>query len=436
MKNKTTKKDLPAILGGSPVRKKPLPQVHNIGADEIRAATRVLTRGPLSGFLGLAGNGFLGGPEVLRLENKFAHVFNVAYAVSCNSATSGLHMAIVALGIGPGDEVIVTPYSMSASATAILMNGAVPVFADIDERTFCLDPKSVEVKITPRTKAIMVVNLFGRPADFGSLLKIAKKYKLKVIEDNAQAPGATWRTKYAGTIGDIGVFSFNVHKTIQAGEGGMLVTNNKEYALRAQLSRNHGEVVVDGMPNYTAGPIIGGNYRMTEVVAAIANEQLRKLNSFNLQRIKLAQYLTKQLLAIDGIVLPTQDTRDCNVYYVYPFLIKEKVLGISRDLLVAAMAAEGFPMSRGYVKPLYLLPVFQEKKVFNATQFPFKSDVYKGTCKYSKGICPVVERLYEQELTATNICQYPHSKGDIDSFMKALKKILKYKHEISKKNSL
>lgn len=419
-----------AIHGGTPVLSKPLPGIHNLGGAEVAAAVRVIKRGPMSGFLGTAGKGFIGGREVLALEEAFAKKFKVRHAVSCNSATTGLHMAMVALGIGPGDEVIVSPYSMSASATAILMNGATPIFADIDENTFNIDTASVEKRITKYTKAIMAVNLFGQPADFDELLRIAKKHKIKIIEDNAQGPGAKWRGKYAGTVGDIGVFSFNVHKTMQTGEGGMVVTNNAQYALRAQLSRNHGEVVVDGMPEYNAGPIFGSNYRMAEIIAAIARVQLSRLDDLTGKRLVLVKRLEAGLKKIPGITLHHVDRHARCVYYRYAMKIDEKKFGISRDTLVDAMAAEGFCMSKGYVKPIYLLPVFQERKAFNKTAFPFEHNYYKGTADYSRGICPIVERLWKKEFTLTDVCQHPYTKKHVDLFLQALNKVLAHKEEL------
>ncbi|MEK7584790.1 MAG: aminotransferase class I/II-fold pyridoxal phosphate-dependent enzyme, partial [Patescibacteria group bacterium] len=181
-----------AINGGEKVLKKPLSRVSNIGVEEEEAAVRVIRSGVLSDYVGVPGEFFLGGKEVRAFEQLMCETFKVKHAVSVNSATSALHSAIVALGIGPGDEVIVSPYTMSASATAILMNGAVPIFADIEEDTYCLDPKSVEERITARTKAIMVVNLFGGVARFDELKAVADKHSLRIIEDNAQSPGAIY----------------------------------------------------------------------------------------------------------------------------------------------------------------------------------------------------------------------------------------------------
>lgn len=420
-----------AINGGKPILKKAL-SFNPVYLDkkENGAVMKVMQSKRLSDFIGANNEYFLGGKEVKRLEASFRKKFKVSYAVSFNSATTALHGAIIALKIGPGDEVIVPPYTMSASVSCVLMNGAIPIFADINDKTFCIDPTSIRQRINKRTKAIMVVNLFGRPANFDKILKIVKKYNLKIIEDNAQAPGAKYKNKFCGTIGDIGVFSLNVHKVIQCGEGGVLVTNNKNYALRAQLARNHGEVVADQMPKLKDKVILGSNYRMTELQAAIAQEQLKKLDRLNQNRISLAKYLTKKLGGIPGVECPETENNIKHVYHVYPIKIRENILGISRDKFVKAMTAEGFPMSNGYVKPIYLLPIFQEKKVFNNTHFPFVSKYYSGKPDYQKGICPVCERMYKKELTFTAVCQHPYGKREVDLFVKAIKKVITYKSEL------
>jgi perosamine synthetase len=422
---------IPAILGGDPTLSAPLPPTHNVGEEEVAAATRVLRSGPLSGFIGMAGKLFLGGPEVQRLEKAFAEYLGVKHAVSFNSGTTALHGAVAALGIGPGDEVIVPPYSMAASAVCVINNGAVPIFADLDPRTFCMDPESVRSKITPATKAILVVNLFGQSADLDAIMAVAREHGLKVIEDNAQSPAAKYKGRYAGTSGDVAMFSFNVNKVAQCGEGGVVVTNDDTYALRAQLMRNHGESVVDDLPNYDAGPIFGSNYRMTELEAAIAYEQFQKLERFNAHKVMLAEHLTAGLEDIPGVETPYIPEGNTHVYFQYALKIDDAVFGLSRDQLVDAMGAEGFPMSRGYVKPIYLLRMFQERKAFNETNFPFVYDGYEGNPDYSKGSCPVVERLHEKKLTSTMLCQYPRTKEDIDQFISAFKNIHAHAAEIA-----
>ncbi len=416
-----------AILGGKPILKKKIPPYNSIDKEETRAALKVMKEKNLSDFLGRAGEKFLGGKYVRKLEEYFCRYFKVKYAVSFNSASTALQAAVGALGIGPGDEVITSPYTMTATPSAILFNNALPVFADIEEKFFCLDSKSIEKNINKKTKAILTVNLFGGSADYDPILKIAKRYNLKIIEDNAQAIGTTYKGRYAGTIGDIGVFSFNVHKVIQCGEGGVLLTNNKKYAFRAQLIRNHGEVVVDDLlkEKEIKEPVLGNNFRLTEISAAIAIEQFKKLNKLNKERIFLANYLTKKLSQFKWLIPPAVIEKSRHVYYVYPFRFLEKKISIKRSIFAQAMKAEGFNINEGYQKPLYLLPIYQQNKIFPNSQFPFISEEYPHKVNYQKGICPVVERMYEKELLFTTICQPPQTKKEIDLFVRAIRKIEK-----------
>ncbi len=221
--------------------------------------------GNLSQFLGTWSKDFYGGPAVrAAMEEAWAAYFKVKHAISVNSATSGLYAALGALDLKPGDEVIVTPHTMSATASGILLYGAVPVFADIDPNTYRLSPEDVKSKLTPRTKAIMVVDLFGHPAEFNALKDIVKARNIKLIEDAAQAPGALYKGSWAGTQGDMGVFSLNYHKTIHCGEGGVIVTNDDDLANRLCLIRNHGEVVVKSKGDAGLNRLIGFNYRRSE----------------------------------------------------------------------------------------------------------------------------------------------------------------------------
>ena len=268
-----------ALFGGKPILNQTFPAYYTVNTEEKTAVDSIFANKELlSDFLGRAGSKFLGGRHVKVLEKAFTEYFGTKHAVSFNSATTGLQAAVTALGIGPGDQVIVPPYTMSATASAVLLNNAVPVFADVDE-TFCLDPESVEKNINAQTKAIFVVDLMGGTPKFDRILEIAKKYNLKIIEDCAQAMGASYKGKLAGTIGDIGVFSFNIHKVVQCGEGGVLITNNDNYALRAQLVRNHGEAVVNDMivEGGEFEAIVGSNYRMSELHAVVALEQFKSL---------------------------------------------------------------------------------------------------------------------------------------------------------------
>lgn len=420
-----------AILGGRPVLAEPLPATNTIDLAEKQAVQRVLETGVLSDYLGRAGNKFLGGREVLAFEEAMKEKFNVKYAVSFNSATTALDAAISAAGIGPGDEVIVSPFTMSASATAILMNMAIPIFADIEPDTFCLDPKSIMQKISDKTKAIMLPNIFGGSPRMDEILAICKKHNLKLIEDNAQSPGATYKKKFLGTVGDMGVFSFNCHKVIQCGEGGVLVTNDGHLAFRAQLRRNHGEQVLDDMADATDF-VLGSNYRLSEIHAAIAHEQLKKLDFLNENRIRLANHLTRQLQSIPGItptfVLP--ETK--HVYYVYPIRFDGERFGVSRQVFAKAMDKEGFPLNQGYLKPIYLLNMFQNTKMFPRTHCPWMCKAYDKQIEYRKGDCPVTEKMYEEEFLFTTITRYPLTVNHIDLFVSAVKKIHQSAEELNK----
>lgn len=429
-----------AIFGGEPVRKKLFPAYKFIGEEEKQGVVRVMESGVLSRYLGCWHNDFYGGPEVQQFEKEWAEYFGVKHAIAVNSATSGLMAAVGALGIEPGDEIITTPYTMAATVTAPLWYGAIPVFADIEEEYFCLDPKSVEEKITERTKAIMVVDIFGHPYDADAINAIAKKHNLKVIEDCAQAPGVKYKGKYAGTLGDIGVYSLNYHKHIHTGEGGMIVTNDDELAERLQLIRNHAEAVVEDKGVKNLVNMVGLNFRLTELQAAIGRVQLKKLKPLLDERVQNCNYLAEKLAQFPGIRCPKVRDGAEHAYYMQPILFDESVVGVSRNKFVDAVKAElpatalreleGQQMGVGYTKPLYLLPLFQERIAFGSKGYPFTSPLYKGEVQYEKGMCPVVERMYEKELIAHEFMRPPATKEDLDDVIKAFEKVYSHRTEL------
>lgn len=422
-----------AIHGGHPVRTTPFPAYRVIGDEESQAVAEVLRSGVLSRYLGCWHEDFYGGPEVQAFEREWAEYFGVKHAIAVNSCTSGLYCAVGAVGTEPGEEIIVSPYTMAASATAPLVYNAVPVFADIEEDCFCLDPRSIEVRITPRTRAIIVVDIFGLPYDADAVNAIAKKHDLYVIEDNAQAPGALHKGKFAGTLGDIGVFSLNYHKHIHCGEGGVMVTDNDDLAEKLRLIRNHAEAVVGDSGATNLVNMIGFNYRMTEVHAAIARVQLRKLDGLLKERQRNCEYLAAELAKIPAILPPKVREGCTHAYYVHPFRFLADVAGVSRDRFIEAVCAElpptelrekeGVLVSCGYVKPLYLAPMFQKRIAYGSRGCPFVKPWYDGEVDYSEGLCPVTERMHDHEFFEHELMRPPMSREDLDDVVAAFVKV-------------
>lgn len=420
-----------ALFNGPRIRSTPYPMHRTTGKEEKEAVLRVIERGVLSAFEGTNNEYFLGGPEIKALEQEWAYRFRVNYAVAVNSATSGLFAAVGASGVGPGDEVIVTPFTMSGTVAAILGCNAVPVFADVDPDTFNLDPEAVERSITPRTKAILVVHIFGHPAEMEPMLALARRHDLIVIEDAAQAPGALYHGEPAGTIGHMGVFSLNCNKHIQCGEGGIVVTNNEGLAQRLRLIRNHAEAVIaSGMNVESLVNMLGFNLRMTELEAAVARCQLKKLQGLLSRRVELADYLTTQLQSIPGVRVPTVRPGCSHVYYRYAISLDPEVIPLSAADMVRALNAEGLDFYVSYVKPLYLQPIFQHEIVFGSRGCPIKCPWYEGKASYARGICPNAERL-EEMLVTTEIVRPPQTFADMDQIQEAFLKLVDNIHEFS-----
>jgi len=280
-----------ALLGGKPVREDPLPPVPMIGEEEKQALLEVLESRAFSA----SHSDVPGSIKARQFEEEFAARCGARHAISVNSGTAALHVALAAAGIGPGDEVLVPSYTFTATASAVLMHNAIPIFVDVTPRSFCMDTAMAREAVSPATKAMVPVHLLGNVAEMDSLLDIAKSHNLLVIEDTAQAPGAALRGRAAGTIGDIGTFSFQETKNMMTGEGGMIVTSRDDLAERCRLIHNHGEVWMQGKPRSYIANILGWNYRMPELEAAIGRVQLRHLDQWNDVRRENAAYLSEHL---------------------------------------------------------------------------------------------------------------------------------------------
>lgn len=417
-----------AINGGEKVRNQLFPAYRVIGEEEEKAVVEVLRSGILSKYLGCWADDFYGGPQVQAMEKEWAEFYGVKHAISVNSATSALYCAAGAIGLEPGDEVIVSPYTMCASATAPLIYNAVPVFADIEYDYYCLDPEDVERKITDKTKAIIVVDILGQPYDAKRINEIAKKHGLYVIEDNAQGPLATYNGKYAGTLGDIGVFSLNYHKHIHCGEGGILVTNDDELAERMRLIRNHAEAVVEKKGVTNLNNMIGFNMRMTEIEAAITREQLKKVKWLVEERRRNVKYLEDNLKDIPFLRMPKIREGCEHSYYIHAMKYDEAQTGVTREKFVAAMQAElmpielreteGVKIGLGYMQPLYQQPLFKQKIAYGNTSYPFSENV-----TYDGKICPMCEKICNSETIFHELMRPFMSQKDLDDVIAAFHKV-------------
>ena len=398
---------------------------HNpIGKEEIDAGKKVIESGNLSGFYAQDLSKFYGGKKVLKFEKDIKNFFNVKYAITVNSWTSGLIACIGSIDIKPGDEIILPPFTMSACAASILHWSAIPVFADVDPKTFCLSPKSVLKKITKKTKAIMLVDITGHPSDIDSFNKIAKKYKLKLIIDAAQSIGAKYvkKKKYAGTVGDVGGFSFNIHKHINTGEGGVIVTNNKNIANKAYLIRNHGENMVNKIKTNNLSNLIGYNFRLGEIEAAIGIEQLKKLPKILKKIQKNGELLNKELKKLEGLEVPEIDNKVItHAYYTYGLKLNTKKIKFSRKKIVKMLRNLGVPCGEGYLN-IHLLTLFKKKIAYGKKDFPWNLNKNRSY-KYKIGDMPVAEDLHFKSYIGIGLTHYNFSTDDIYYIINAFRKV-------------
>jgi perosamine synthetase len=412
-----------AINGGPKTINYAFKKYNSIGVEELNAVKEVVESGVLSKFLGCWDEDFSGGPKVKEFERAWEKYFQVKHAVTVNSWTSGLIAAVGAIGIEPGDEVIVSPWTMCATATAILHWNAIPVFADIERETFNLDLISVEANITEHTRAIMAIDIFGHSCNIDALMKLAEKYKLKVITDTAQAPGTFNHGQYTGTLSHVGGYSLNYHKHIHTGEGGVIVTNDDEIFERLQLIRNHAEAVVAEKGVTNLSNMIGYNFRLGEIECAIGIEQLKKLKTFVEGRQKIAQQITDGLKGLKGLRTPVILDGYTHAFYMYPLILDCNLLGVKRHKIFSALKAEGVEaLAEGYAN-VHLLPLYQKKIAYGSNGFPWTSDICKRNVNYSKGICPVAEELHDYSYLGFEMCQHQLEDKDIKLIIKAFQKV-------------
>jgi len=401
-----------AIHGGPRVVPKGLKKRWPEITEEDKAAVMaVLERGVLSG---------VDGPEAVGLERDWAAFTGSRYVLSFNSGTAALHAAIFAAGVGPGDEVITSAFSFSGTFHAILAQNAIPIFVDIDPRTYNIDAQQIEAKITERTRALLPVHIHGLPADMDEIMALAKKYDLVVIEDACQAHGATYKGRMVGTIGDMGAFSLNVTKNLSGGEGGLLNTENETYAERAKLLRTFGEKIGqkrDGIRPYDSYTI-GWNYRTQEMPAAFARAQLKRLSRYNSIAQRNGRYLSQELANISGIIPPYVPDDRTTIYHKYRVRFDPDALGVTapaaelRDKVLAALKAEGVAATIWHFTPMTSFPIFQRLEGYGKG-CPWSCPFYGKKVHYNPDDYPQAIRLLETSLVI-NDEQYPIYIQDIE----------------------
>lgn len=312
---------------------------------------RYVTDAVLSGWVSSAGS------YITRFENEFAKFCKTKYAVACSNGTTALHLALLALGIGPGDEVIVPSLTFIATANAVRYVGATPVLVDVEPEYWQIDPASIEAAITKKTKAIIPVHLYGHPAKMDVIKKIAKKHKIFIIEDAAEAIGAEVYKQKVGSWGDLGIFSFYGNKIITTGEGGMVTTNNKKLAESLRVLRDHG--MAKNRRYYHE--VLGYNYRMTNIQAALGLAQLERIEQILKKKIKIADWYNQNLQNIPALSLQKEASWAKNVYWMFCILVDEKKLGFSRDTLIAKLKEVGVD-TRPFFIPIHSQPIYGEHR--------------------------------------------------------------------------
>ena len=390
-----------AIMGGAPVRQTRISYGHQfIDEKDIEAVVRVLKSDYLTC-----------GPEIEKLERKLCKLTGAKYAVALSNGTAALHGACYAAGIKKGDEVITTPITFVASANCALYCGAVPVFADINEETFNIDPERIAEKVTPKTRAVVAVDYTGQAVELDKIREICHRKGLVLIEDGAHSIGTMYKGIPVGRIADMTTFSFHPVKTVTGGEGGAVLTNDEEYYKRLLLFRTHGITREPGLMNglssgdwYYQQIDLGYNYRMTDIQAALISSQLDKLPLFKRRRQEIVKRYDEAFDGMQGIILQKEIKESDTVRHLYILRLDLEALKASRKDIFNALKAENIFCNVHYI-PVYYFEYYQK-------------------LGYNKGICPKAERLYEQIITLP--LYFSMTDEDVESVISGVKKVLGY----------
>lgn len=362
---------------------------------------------------------YWGGPQTALFKKRFQEVCPLKYVQTCSSGTAALHIAVASAGIGPGDEVITSPVTDIGTVIGVIYQQGVPVFADLGASTYNLDPADVERRITPKTKAIIAVHLFGNPCDMEALRQLADQHHLVLIEDCCQAWGAKYRGKPIGTIGDFACFSLQNSKHVTCGDGGVVATSNEQFGPNIQRFGDKGYDRTRGL----GLEVFATNYRMSEPQAAVAAAQLTRLEAIASRRSQLGNLLTELISGVPGVLPHQVHPQDRAVYWFYMFRLKPEELRCNRSQFVKALQAEGVSAIGGYIgKPLYQEPVFQ-KHAFFAGHWPVK-EMGLTNMDYTRHKCP------EAEAILTTCIRVPITEFMEEDYIRqvaaAIRKVAKY----------
>jgi len=410
-----------ALKGGKPVRTSVFPHIgisagRSLGQEEKDLLSQVIDSGNLSRLGGLQ--------MVARFEKEFALLHGSIHAHAATSGTAALHTAVASLDLEPGDEIITTPITDMGTAIAILMQQCIPIFADVDPQTCNITAETIAKQITDRTRAIIVVHLFGAPADMDPILALAQKHHLKVIEDCAQSYLAEYKSRFVGTMGDIGCFSLQQSKQITAGDGGILITNNPDYSRRASLFTDK------AWPRVKLGEqrghlFLGMNYRMNELTGAVALAQLGKLKSIVAKRRETAQRLYENLESLEGIIPITILPDSASSWWIFSFYIDSKLLLMTPGEFAQALNAEGIPCNCGYIPmPLFEYPVIKDRKTFGSSGLPWTLPQARKNIAYNRESFPGTIKALS-ELIVISWCE-GIANEDADDVFQAIKKLVSY----------
>ncbi|MCR5303813.1 MAG: UDP-4-amino-4,6-dideoxy-N-acetyl-beta-L-altrosamine transaminase [Lachnospiraceae bacterium] len=391
--------NIPAIAGGTPIRENKIYYAHQYIDDaDIKAVTDVLKSDYLTC-----------GPAIDRMEEKLKKITGAKYAAACSNGTSALHIVCMALGIGEGDEVIVPPITFAASSNCVLYCGGTPVFADVDPKTYLLDPKKVEEKITEKTKAVITVDYGGQASPLPELLDICRKHSLKLIEDAAHSIGTVYKGLGAvGSVADVTTFSFHPVKVVTGGEGGAITTNDPEVYSKALLYRSHGitrdRTFMEGEsegPWYYEQTGLSMNYRMTDIQAALISSQLDKLPEFKARRQEIVRMYDEAFSKIPGITVQQEIPESDTARHLYVIRVQEGAFEIDRAGFFDALVKENIIPNVHYI-PVYLHPYYRH-------------------LGYAPGLCPEAEKIYREMITLPLF--YSMTDSDVSDVTEAVKRI-------------